>query len=206
MNILSAICNLISFTLVFISISAFYTAAGGKGNMQVKKKKCFEYFTVDSNLLAALAALVMLVFNVIGFFTGAAIPAWVMQLKFVASVAVGLTFFVVMLMLAPYAGYRPMLEGCNLFLHLMVPVIMMLSFILFDGGGRLPYWSLALALIPTAVYGAVYYRQVVIVGEEKGGWNDFYGFNKGGKWPIAFTGMIIGTFLICLGIMALQNL
>ena len=32
------------------------------------------------------------------------------------------------------------------------------------------------------------------------------GFNRGGKWPLAFAAMLAGTFLICLGIMALQNL
>jgi hypothetical protein len=36
-------------------------------------------------------------------------------------------------------------------------------------------------------------------------WDDFYGFNKNGKWPVMFAVMLTGTFLICLGLMALQQ-
>lgn len=196
LNIFSAVCNLAIFLLVAISIAEFYSAAGGSANMKVKKIRCFEYFTVDSNILAAVAAFIMLVFNVLGFINGSAIPAWVMHIKFIGSVAVGLTFFVVMLLLAPYAGYRHMLEGCSLFTHLIVPVLAMLSFICFDGGGILPAYAIALALIPAAVYGAVYFRMVVIVGEDKGGWNDFYGFNKGGKWYLSVLVILLMTLVI----------
>ena len=61
-----------------------------------------------------------------------------------------------------------------------------------------------LGVLPVLLYGAVYLYQVIYAPEGKR-WDDFYGFNKGGKWPVAFTGMVIGTFLICMAIMALQN-
>ena len=31
-------------------------------------------------------------------------------------------------------------------------------------------------------------------------------FRKDGHWPVAFAMMMAGTFLICLGLMALQNI
>ena len=60
-------------------------------------------------------------------------------------------------------------------------------------------------MFPVVLYGPVYLYKIIYAPEEKR-WDDFYGFNKGGKWPVAFTGMVNGTFLICLGIMVLQNL
>ncbi|MBQ4446825.1 MAG: Pr6Pr family membrane protein [Clostridia bacterium] len=202
-NILSALCNAVSAALVAVAMLEFYSAKGGRANMQVKKARCFEYFTVDSNLLAAAACIIMLVFNIIGFFTGEAIPEWAAILKFVGAAAVGVTFFVVMLLLAPYAGYAHMLEGGSLHLHLIVPVLCMASCILFDGGGRLPLFAVWLALIPVVIYGCVYFRMVVIKGPEKGGWEDFYGFNKGGRWYLSVVMMAVMTlaiaFLIRLG-------
>ena len=36
-------------------------------------------------------------------------------------------------------------------------------------------------------------------------WEDFYGFNKGGKWPISLALMLLGSFLICMALLLLQN-
>ena len=62
-----------------------------------------------------------------------------------------------------------------------------------------------LGLLPVMVYGPWYLYKIQFAPENKR-WDDFYGFNKGGKWPISFAMMLVGTFLICMGIMALQNL
>ena len=60
-------------------------------------------------------------------------------------------------------------------------------------------------LLPVLLYGPLYLYKTVYAPEDKR-WDDFYAFNKTGKWPISFAAMFTGTFLICLGIMALQNL
>ncbi|MBR6007021.1 MAG: hypothetical protein IK064_05275 [Clostridia bacterium] len=205
-NIISLICNLAVFVLTFLSLAEFFLR-GGKANMQVKDTRCFEYFTVDSNVLAATAAAIMLVFNVIALISGVyEMPYWVMVLKFVGTCAVALTFFVVMLMLAPYAGYRYMLEGCSLYMHLINPVAAMLSFMFADFGGRLGPMSLVYALIPVVIYGAVYFIMVVGIGKEKGGWEDFYGFNKGGRWYVSAPLVLGMSFVIAFLIRLVHNL
>ena len=60
-------------------------------------------------------------------------------------------------------------------------------------------------LLPVVLYGPLYLYRILYAPEGKR-WEDFYGFNKSGKWPISFAAMLAGTFLICMGIMALQNL
>ena len=67
-------------------------------------------------------------------------------------------------------------------------------------------FSLALTgLLPVVLYGPLYLYKILYAPEGKR-WDDFYGFNKSGKWPAAFAAMLAGTFLICMGIMALQNI
>ena len=52
-------------------------------------------------------------------------------------------------------------------------------------------------MLPVVLYGALYLYKVVLVPEESR-WEDFYGFNKGGKWRTSFTAMIVGAFLVCV--------
>ena len=60
-------------------------------------------------------------------------------------------------------------------------------------------------MVPVVLYGPFYLYKILYAPEKKR-WDDFYGFNKQGKWPVAFAAMVAGTFAICMGIMALQNL
>ena len=47
---------------------------------------------------------------------------------------------------------------------------------------------------------------VIIVGQENGGWADFYGFNMGGKWYISMAAMLAAAYLIGLGLWAAERL
>ena len=46
----------------------------------------------------------------------------------------------------------------------------------------------------------------IIYAPEERRWEDFYGFNGGGRWKVSFTAMMIGAFLISMGLMGLQNI
>ncbi|MCR5612037.1 MAG: hypothetical protein K6F68_09465 [Clostridiales bacterium] len=207
-NILSLVSNALIFVLTAYSVISFYVK-GGDANMKVRNEKCFEYFTVDSNILAAITSAVMIVFNIMSFSKGGfAAPMWALVFKLVGATAVGLTFLVVVTMLAPFAekGFFSLFEGSSFFMHFLTPVLAMLSFVLFEGGMRIGFINILFALIPTIIYAVVYFIMVLIVGEEKGGWNDFYGFNKGGKWYITAPVIIGMTALISFGLIALHNL
>ncbi len=157
--------------------------------MQVGGARCFRYFTVDSSILAAFAAAIMLWFEL----RGKRIPRWALLVKFIAAAAVGVTFFTVVFFLGPMMGYRAMFAGKNLFMHAITPIVSMGSFCLWEREEPLSVRQGFLGVLPTAVYGALYLTMVVVIGAANGGWPDFYGFNIGGLWSVSMLVMLAAT-------------
>ena len=202
---ISLICDAAVFVLVALSVSAFFVS-GGDGNMSVTGAGCFIFFTVDSNILAALACLLCLPFHIRSLIKGKRVlPMWAKVLKFTGAVAVAVTFFTVILFLGPTMGYASMFAGTSLYLHLICPLAVMFSLIFLDSDQKIPLVFLPFGLLPTLIYGAVYLVQVVVLGPAKGGWEDFYGFNAGGFWYISLPVMLAATYLISLGICFAHN-
>ena len=95
------------------------------------KRIFIEYFTVDSNILALFSSIVYLVFIIYK----KKIPKWLEIFKYVASVCLTMTFLVVLFILAPmyrFNYYYLLLYGCNLFYHLLCPIIFVVSVTCFD--------------------------------------------------------------------------
>lgn len=163
-----------------------------------KRKSVLRYFTMQSNILCAFSAMLMCAF-----------PRndTVWYLKYIGTAAVTVTVLTVFLFLAPSigkGGLIQLLKGGDLFLHLLNPLIVLISFCVFEKRG-MSFGCALLGMIPVALYGPWYLYKIRFAPEEKR-WDDFYGFNKGGKWPVYFSGMMAGTFLICMALMGIQNL
>ena len=159
--------------------------------------KHLRFFTTLSNLFSALAALcVLLTLRETG------LPYWSWILKYMASASVTVTFLTVMVFLGPTIGYKSQLEGMGIFVHLIGPLLALSSFCFLESFFSLSFGTSLLAILPVLLYGMLYLRKVVIRKE----WDDFYGFNKGGKWKISFTGMVIGGFFVCILFWALYRL
>ena len=158
--------------------------------------QCFRYFTTDSNVLALLVSLLMLVFQVRSFFRGVKIPEWVLILKFVGTVAVTLTLLTVVFFLVPTSHGNPLrfFAGNIFVLHLSTPVLCVVSLLFFEREPVLPFRAVWFGLLPTVVYSFVYAGMIVSKR-----WPDFYGFTFGGNLKIAPVSMIVMyafTFLI----------
>lgn len=164
-------------------------------------KFALRFFTTLSNMLCAAACLLTaLAINAGG------IPEWIWMLKYIGTAAVTVTMLTVLFFLAPTFGkgaLKVLLSGTDLFMHLITPLLALVSFCVFEKRG-MSFGQSLWGMLPVVLYGPVYLYKILYALPEKR-WDDFYGFNKQGKWPIAFAGMVIGTFLICMGIMALQN-
>ena len=153
--------------------------------------KAFRYFTVLSNAFCAVTALVMAIAQLAN---RVAMP--VVLLKYMGTVSVSVTLLTVMLFLGPTQGYGEMLRGKNLYLHLLGPLLAIVSYCLWEK--RAMSFGMALTgLIPVLVYSAVYLNRVIMVPEERR-WDDFYGFNRGGRWPVALAMMLAGTLVVCV--------
>ena len=76
-------------------------------------------------------------------------------------------------------------------MHLAGPLAALVTFLFLETDSEVSIPETFLALIPPALYGAVYLTEVVFIGEENGGWMDFYTFNRGGYWYVTVV-VILG--------------
>ena len=152
-------------------------------------RRTLRYFTSLSNLFCALSSLLLLV-----SLPGGTPPYPVWLLRYLATAAVTVTFLTVMVHLGPMLGYKSQLSGVCFYLHLLGPLLSLAAFCFFERFYPLPLGTALLGVLPVLLYGVLYLHQVVRAER----WEDFYGFNKSGKWPVSFGAMLFGTFLICL--------
>ena len=199
-KLLSVFCNLFVFAAVALCMLGFFTR-GGEGNMQVVGVRAFQYFTVDSNVLCALACLCTAGWELRRLRSDAPIPRWLNLFKFVGTVAVSLTCFTVLFFLGPLYGYGPMLAGRNFFLHLLCPLAAMFSFAVLERTDPAPLPLCLLGLLPTVVYGTVYFTLVILAKR----WRDFYGFNRGGHWYLSAVLMLLATLLLSAALWTLNH-
>lgn len=196
----SMVINLLLFLFTVYGVSLFFYR-GGDGNMQVFGSRCFRFFTVDSNILAALAGIILFVFEVRTLRTGDMLPRWAVVLKMVATVAVAVTFFTVMLFLGPVFGFRGMFAGANFFMHLVSPLLAMISLCVLENREPLRFRATFLGLLPTFIYGIVYVYEVFF----SRGWPDYYGFGFLGHWTIVAAVMLIATYILCILLWGLRK-
>ncbi len=146
------------------------SAAGTLSDTGVRSLR---YFTVLSNFLCGIAALIHFVFLALR----KTAPSWVLRLSYAGTAAVGVTMMVVLLFLGPLYGYLAMLKGANLWFHLLIPLLAILDHILLEPGERPAFRDTFLCLIPPALYGAAYAVNIAVNGI--GEWpntNDWYLF------------------------------
>lgn len=186
--ILSLVCNVLLIILVADSVISFFTV-GGKGNMEVAGTRCFIYFTVDSNILAALMCLLVLPWDIRRLKGNTALPRNILSCKLIGSSAVTLTLLVVLIYLGPTMGYDKMFTGKSLYLHLICPLLAIVSLVFLEADDTGKRLHSILGVIPTFIYANVYLVMVIVVGKANGGWADFYGFNLGGMWPLFYIGL-----------------
>lgn len=185
-----------ALVIAFVFLAAFtnlFTVNLTLWNTGVRK---LVFYTVDSNILAALALLITLPFKYRRLVNGGPLPLFCVLLTFAGVVSTTVTFMTVILFLGPTMGFGGMYEGNNFFLHLLCPVLAVLSFV-FDisSDKKFKFRYTPIAVIPTAVYAAVYFVMVMVIGRENGGWSDFYGFNAGGMWYVSCTAIISSSYI-----------
>ena len=156
-----------------------------------------KFFTNLSNLFNGAVCLVFAVRLMGSGWITQRLKTW----KLAGTAAAGLTFCTVMGFLGPVFGYQYMFNEANFFLHFLLPVLSMLSFILLEREGTIPFRYTAWAVAPVALYAAGYLCNVLVQGV--GDWpdrHDFYGFLLWG-WPVGIAiaiGLMLFTWLLAL--------
>lgn len=154
--------------------------------------KAFRYFTVLSNAFCAVAALMMAVGQLVGD-----PPRWILLMKYLGTVSVTVTLLTVLLFLGPtQGGYGELLHGENLYMHLIGPLLAIVSYRFLERP-RMTFATALTGLVPVLLYGALYLYRIVLAPDDRR-WEDFYGFNRGGRWAVSYAAMIAGTLVVCL--------
>ena len=167
----------------------------GTGSLVQNGIGSLRYFTMLSNLFVGFVA--------IAWLTGARIE----RLKYIAAASVGLTCATVLGFLGPIYGYKEMLAGANLFMHLVTPVAAMAE-IIFLSDASFTRRDNRLAVIPPLLYGLVYLINILING--RGEWpvtNDWYFFFAWG-YPVGiliYAVLLTVTWLLGLLMRKLQR-
>ncbi|MCR5088834.1 MAG: hypothetical protein K6C08_04890, partial [Oscillospiraceae bacterium] len=121
---------------------------------------------IESNLLCGLACLCCVLFG----------PArWTVVLRFTGTACVAVTMLVVILFLGPMFGYKQMYSGRDFILHLVAPLLAVISFLLWEenvSGGEV-FWG----ALPVLLYASAYLLNLQAHGVEN---NDWYGFGSFG--------------------------
>ena len=202
------------FALISASIVAVCVCVGVTMNLVTLYDENFDHmgirtfcmFTVDSNILAGLSMLLCLPYTVDGLHTGYYhLPDWVVVLMHIAVTAVSLTFLVSLFILAPVKGFALIFSGSRFFLHGVCPVLCIVAFCCFINSHLIRLRESLLALVPVLIYAVVYLVMVVFIGEDRGGWNDFYGFlTRAPEW-ISLSAFLPLTYGIAFVLRVLHN-
>lgn len=192
---------LLNLILTVLVLYSWLTMASGNDTgtlLTDVRLRSLKYFTMDSNLLAAAAALIAVYYEV---FRKGVLPVWVLSLKLAATTAVGITLLTVVAYLGPRYGYRAMFAGVNLHLHLTAPVLAIFIFCILEGSRSLSFVHTFLAVIPVLLYAAFYLGNILIngVGTYPNS-NDWYGLMfMGLSWaPLIIAIFAGGAWLLAL--------
>ena len=177
-----------------------------------KNFKSFRYFTIQSNLLAALVALIYIIFKCSPAGKNCEkLPSWLYLLKLAASTAVAFTMFITVFYLAPTSknGYFSLFMNSNLFMHFLTPMLCIISFIFFESAEKKPLKTSFIGAIPAALY-ASFYTPNVLLHLDNGkvnpayDWYHFLAFGLNTIWLVIPLLLLI-SWLLGLGIWALNR-
>ena len=165
----------------------------------------FKWFTTNTNSLTASAACMIIPFAVEGIrkkhFT---YPEWVAALHYSGVVCATLTMvFSVAFMswVDPYAAFG----GYNTYLHIVCPILVLVSFFLVESGRRYSLRNALVACIPAVIYMFIYVIEVVLIGKENGGWEDMYRVMEFMPFWLAWLAAVALTVCISLLVRQLYN-
>ncbi len=179
---ISFLINLIIFVVTMVLVAMFFREEG-KFNLS-RPKRAFRFFTTQSNVLCAIASLCMC------FFPG---EQWAYYLKIIGTAAVIVTMLTVIFFLGPIYGYLAMYKGADLFMHLLTPLMAIVSLFFFERRG-IGFLTSFIGMLPVALYAPLYLYKVVLTMQ----WDDFYQFNVDGKWKRSYAMMLAGSAVICV--------
>ena len=169
--------------------------------------KTFRMYTVLSNMFVGITIAMTIPFAVDGIREkNYHLPRWLINLMFVSTTCITLTFLISLTLLSAVAGFSEMmLKSTNLLLHTIVPIVTITSFLFVNTYHTIKFKATFYALIPILIYAINYLILAIIIGPENGGWRDHYQFNKFIPWYFVFVIIFALAFGLANLIRAIHN-
>jgi len=139
-------------------------------DLTATKLGALKFFTVDSNILAGVASLLMAIsqYRVLKGKKERVEP-WLYTFKLVAAVGVAITMLVTVFYLGfvVSTGYFSMFRGSNFLFHLIIPVACIVDFIFFEKTDCIAFKCNFFSFVPLVLYG-IYYAAAALTHMENG--------------------------------------
>lgn len=206
---ISLIVNIIIFILTVIATIMMFTGfkfmKGMEPVLEATGFSLLKFFTVESNLFVGIISLIFSI-KEIKIIKGneKELSTKMYLLKYMSTSAVSLTFFIVFSYLGPISkgGIISMLTNSNLFFHLIIPVLSIINFTIFEKTNKIKFKQVIYGIIPTFLYG-LYYCINVLTHIENGKVSyvyDWYWFIQNGVWTaiIVIPVIFLISYLISL--------
>ncbi len=196
LNIIVVVLTILGSIMCFGEIYFAQTKVVAHGIVNLK------FFTVQSNILGGLTALLYVIYAIISKRTGKAIPKVVHILRFVACIDLVITFLVVALFLGFITdeGYLSMYVNANLLFHLLIPVLTFVSFVFLEEKNVLTIKHTFWGVLHLVLY-SIFYLVVVLTHFNGGTIDlkyDWYAFAQRGlliAFVCAFVVLSLGYFV-----------
>ena len=184
--IASFITNLLTFLLVLTGVIIMFTI--GSGALADKGITVFKYFTFQSNIFMGVVAFIYALYQLFILLNKRdKLPHVLLVFNHVGVTAVSLTFLIVIFFLAPGYGFHLMYNNANLFFHGIVPVVAMINFMFLEKECAIKFKETFFSIIPSLLYGIVYFIVVVSLNAYGDINIDFYMFGANGPVVGAFN-------------------
>lgn len=165
----------------------------------------FRLFTVNSNLLAAVGAFLMIPFAVEGIKKKQfRVPKWIMVLQYSGTVCVTLTLIVTLSFILPKEGLRAF-YGMDFCLHLICPIMSIVLFCFTETDRLFTFKDTLITLLPSLCYGAVYGIMVFGLKGSYGSWRDMYHLGEYVPFWISALVMVFVTLGISMLYQVIHN-
>ena len=197
--IINIIIVLLTVFATIIMFTGFRFMHGSEPILETTKFGVFKFFTVDSNVFMGIVSLAFIIEET-KLLKGKIkdISKTMYIFKLMSTTAVTITFLTVFLYLGPISdgGIISMLQNSNLFFHFIIPVLSIITFILFEKTDKLELKNSLYGIIPTLLY-ASYYVTNILIHMENGKVSpiyDWYWFVQNGVW----AAFIVAPFMLLI--------
>ena len=183
--IINILISILTLNTIIMCITGFEFMKGYEPYPELFEVPIYSYYTVQSSIFMGIISFIFAnrEYQILkGRKKEISLVYYIF--KMVATVAVSLTFFVVFAIFGFMArgGHIGLLRNSYLFFHLVIPVVSILNYVIFERTSIIKFKYIFYGILPTFLY-EIYYTINILMNMKNGGVtlrNDWYSFAQNG--------------------------